>query len=572
MLPRLFGNRTPSDKLVRGGTLAENGCGHFCDINTQVLSRLRKKGFTHVWYTGVIRHATTTDYTSVGIPRQHPAVVKGKAGSPYAICDYFDVDPDLASRPQLRMKEFESLVARTHQCGLGVVFDFVPNHLARQYQSIVKPKGITDMGYGDNTSVHFSPQNNFYYYPGQKFSPQFSLHNDEQGDYEEMPAKATGNNCFSASPGMNDWYETAKLNYGIDFTAAGGPQNHFDPIPPTWKKMRRILSYWAEKGIDIFRCDMAEMVPAEFWDYAITAIKREFPNVKFIAEIYNPSNYRRYIESGFDWLYDKVGMYDTLRDVTVGHKGANAITYQWQATDDIRDHMLYFMENHDEQRIASDFFAGDGRRGLPSSAVAMLMSNNPFMMYFGQEFGERGMDEEGFSGRDGRTTIFDYWAIESIQNGFFKRTLLSDQQKELDRTYQRLTQIAANEPAINEGKFFDLMYVNPQSDKFDAQHMYTFLRGCDRQTILVTVNFGSEERSIEVNIPDHAYEILGITPMRSNYATDMFDCHSRPYMPSAHSVRLEMKPYGISVVSLHFVESTIYRHKSQRDAAEAEPK
>lgn len=89
---------------------------------------------------------------------------------------------------------------------------------------------------------------------------------------------------------------------------------------------------------------MAEMVPAEFWEYAINKVHSKYPNVQFIAEVYNPNEYRHYIASGFDYLYDKVGLYDTLRAIVTEGRSASCITGCWQAVDDIRQHMLNFLE------------------------------------------------------------------------------------------------------------------------------------------------------------------------------------------------------------------------------------
>ena len=352
---RLYGNRNTTRK--EWGTIEDNGSGKFDDFNESTLKHIKDMGISHVWFTGVIRHATQTDYSAYGIPKQHPAVVKGKAGSPYAICDYYDVDPDLATNVDKRMKEFEALIRRTHKAGLKVIIDFVPNHVARQYESIVKPKGVVDLGADDNTNDGFNPQNNFYYCPGCKLEPCFDIQ-----DYVEQPAKSTGNDHFDNHPGINDWYETVKLNYGKDYWTGYG---HFDPIPDTWKKMTDILLFWAKKGVDGFRCDMAEMVPAAFWAWATDKVKAAYPDIKFIGEVYNPSEYRNYIGAGFNYLYDKVGMYDTMRAVICGQAPATSITNAWQQTDDINDHMLYFLENHDEQRVASDFFAGDAKKGIP---------------------------------------------------------------------------------------------------------------------------------------------------------------------------------------------------------------
>ena len=505
---RLFGNTNTTRK--HNGTLTDNGCGKLNAFTPAVLRRIKELGATHVWYTGVIRHATTTDYTRYGIPRQHPAVVKGNAGSPYAITDYYDIDPDLATNVDKRMNEFESLVKRTHKAGLKMIIDFVPNHVARQYKSIAKPEGIADFGENDNTGMQFSPQNNFYYCPEQSFAADIDLYHGEELPYEEFPAKATGNDCFGNRPGRNDWYETVKLNYGVDYCDAGGVSTHFSPTPDTWKKMLDILLFWAGKGVDAFRCDMAEMVPSAFWQWVTTEVRKKHHNVKFIGEVYNPGRYREYINAGFDYLYDKVGMYDSVRGVVCGHRSATDITRQWQTNDDIADHMLYFLENHDEQRIASDFFAGDARKGIPALMTSALMRTNPFMLYAGQEYGERGMDEEGFSGRDGRTTIFDYWSVDSLIHGYSSRRQLTKEEKSIEATYKKVLNIATNEKAVTEGKFFDLMYVNPTSADFNADRQYVFLRSNEDDLMIVLANFSNENSDCKINIPQHAFDYLSL--------------------------------------------------------------
>ena len=496
---RLFGNRNLSRK--ENGSIAENGCGKFADFTPKVLKDIRSMGITHVWYTGVIRHATQTDYTRYGIPRQHPAIVKGKAGSPYAITDYYDVDPDLATDVKQRMAEFEQLVERSHAAGLKVIIDFVPNHVARQYQSVCKPKKVKDLGETDNREHGFDPQNNFYYCPGQRFDPYFDLYHSEQEPYLEEPAKATGNDHFDNAPGKNDWYETVKLNYGVDYYA--GRIGHFDPVPDTWQKMTDILLFWAKKGIDGFRCDMAEMVPAEFWRYATDIVKKKYKKLVFVGEVYNPNEYRRYLAAGFDWLYDKVGMYDTMRSVICQQASTHAITHAWQQTDDIRDHMLYFLENHDEQRVASDFFAANAQKGVPAMLASVLLQQNPFMLYAGEEYGERGMDHEGFSGNDGRTTIFDYWSIDTLCRAADKK--LTDEEKALYDIHVKAMQLARQEKAVSDGLFFDLMYVNGH-----LQRQYAFLRRVEGELLLVVVNFEPHDVTIDVNVPAHAFEYLSM--------------------------------------------------------------
>lgn len=541
-LPRLFGNRNLTRKV--NGTLAENGCGKLSDFDAPTLRRIHTLGVTHIWYTGVVRHATATDYSRYGIPRQHPAVVKGRAGSPYAITDYYDIDPDLADDVEQRMDEWSELVDRTHAAGMRVIIDFVPNHVARQYHSIVKPADARDLGEDDDAGKRFDLQNNFYYCTGESFAPQFDLKCGAAEPYVEMPAKATGNDRFDSHPGINDWYETVKLNYGIDYCDAGGRSEHFDPVPNTWIKMTDILLFWAAKGVDGFRCDMVEMVPTAFWAYATQIVKERFPGLLFIGEVYDPEQYRSYIDSGFDYLYDKVGMYDCVRAVIRGERPASSITYQWQVVGDMTDRMLYFLENHDEQRVASDYFCGEGRKALPGLIVSALMQTNPFMLYAGQEYGERGMDREGFSGTDGRTTIFDYWAVDAIYKGYFKRAALTAEQKYLALRYQQILRIANREKAVREGRFFDLMYVNPQSWQFNPYSQFAFLRKCDDDVLLVIVNFSGQRVLLNVNIPGHAFDYLGMSE-REVAATDLLTGESCLFsLKRDGTLPADIRPYG----------------------------
>ena len=508
---RLFGNDTNVNE--HNGDRSVNGCGTMADFTPKALGEIRNLGATHIWYTGIIEHATQTDFSAYGIARDHRAIVKGKAGSAYAIKDYYDIDPDIATSVLSRMKEFDALVDRTHKAGLKMIIDFVPNHVARQYHSDVCPDGVQDLGAADDTTMHFSPTNNFYYFPGHQFTADFDLQADEDSPYIEQPARATGNDVFSSHARKDDWYETVKLNYGIDYTA--GRINHFDPVPSTWNKMLGILQFWADKGVDGFRCDMAEMVPSEFWGWAIPQVKETHPGIIFIAEIYGPDAYRRYIhEGGFDYLYDKVGLYDTLRAVTCGNANAEAITHCWQAVDDIRPNMLSFLENHDEQRIASDFFAGDGEHGRAPMLVAATISTGPVMLYFGQELGERGMDDEGFSGRDGRTTIFDYWTVSTISRwrnkGKFDGRKLTPQEIDLQTFYKKLLNLCESERAIREGDFYDLMYVNPLSDSFNPHRHYAYLRRYGKEVLLCVANFDDKEATVDIHIPEQVFELYGL--------------------------------------------------------------
>jgi len=506
VLPRLFGNYNTNNKP--SGSIDENGCGKFNNFTTRALKEIKSLGVTHVWYTGIIEHATKTDYSAYGIRKDNPHVVKGEAGSPYAIKDYYDVSPDLADDVKNRMKEFEKLVKRTHSAEMKVIIDFVPNHVAREYHSDAKPKGIADLGENDNSAWAFSPLNNFYYIPNQPFAPQF-----DAGDYSEFPAKATGNDVFHASPSHNDWYETIKLNYGVNY--AEGHQKQFKPIPDTWHKMLDILLFWAGKNVDGFRCDMAEMTPVEFWHWAISRVKKQFPEIIFIAEIYNPAEYHNYIANGrFDYLYDKVGLYDTLRNITSKSHPARNITSAWQQLSGIEDKMLNFLENHDEQRIGSGFFCGDGMYAQPAMIVSATLTKSPVMIYFGQELGERGMDSEGFSGLDGRTTIFDYWSVKSIQdwanNGKFDGKNLSKEQKELREFYKKLLNVAMNEKAITDGVMYDLEFANYNNPKFNSHEQFAYFRKYENEILLIALNFYDKNLNTEIRIPAEAFQYLDL--------------------------------------------------------------
>ncbi len=564
LFPRLFGNKMR--QTIPYGTISENGCGKFADINEEAIQSLKDMGITHIWLTGIIRHACLTDYTAYGIPPSHPAVVKGRAGSPYAISDYYDVGPDLATNPARRMAEFEELLHRIHQAGLKVLMDFVPNHLARQYRSVVKPDDVHDFGADDDNSVSFKPTNNFYYLPNEAFQPPgralTPLDEAAKTDYTEFPSKVTGNDCFTARPTLNDWYETVKLNYGVDLFNV--KTKAFDPIPDTWNKMLHILNYWAAKGVDGFRTDMSEMVPVEFWRWLIKDLKKGFIDLLFIAEIYQPSLYNAFIDAGFDFLYDKVGLYNTLENILIHNQPAETISQCWQTLPVEESRMLRFMENHDEPRLASPHLVGDAWAAMPAVAVSALMHTGPFMLYNGQEFGEEALGSPGFSGDDGRTTIFDYAHMPSIQDwiqhGRFDDNAMSYGQKQLREFYRKMLHLRLNRAAFNEGAFYDLMWANPWHSDFDPQYVYAFMRYTTAEVIVVLANFNrSQKRSVRLKIPEDALRKAGLSAYKTNrcQALDIFD-------PSV-SYTIDMQ--RISKEGIHLVlqkaETTILEIKPQ---------
>ncbi len=523
-LVRLFGNDNSTRK--KNGTIEQNGCGKMSDFSEVALRSIQQLGCNYIWYTGLLQQASATDYSKYGIPRQNPQVLKGIAGSPYAISDYYSVSCDLADDPDKRMEEFDELVQRTHKVGLKLIIDFVPNHVARHYKSVTKPKNVSDLGEYDIVEHKFNPQNNFYYCGEPLHLDKLGVQpNEEQGPYYENPACATGNDVFNAWPDKYDWYETVKLNYGIDYM--GGGRDYFDPLPSTWLKMRDILVYWAKKGVDGFRCDMAFMVPVDFWHWVIPQVKEVNPDIIFIAEIYEPALYPSYINyGGFDYLYDKVGLYDTLRGIVECRESASAITNVWQSLNSVQEHMLNFLENHDEQRIASDFFAGDPIKGRPALVVSSLMNTCPFLNYFGQELGERGMDEEGYSGHDGRTTIFDYWTVESIyqwrgKKGLWRRHQLPKSVRELRDYYTKVFEIANSCDALREGDFYDLTYCNYGNPGYNIHRTFSFIRHSKRDVVLVVVNFQGEDQEIAVNVPREAWDYVGITPGKRRHVQNL---------------------------------------------------
>jgi len=508
MMVRLFGNKVSTNKF--NGTISENGSGKFNDIDEKALTELKKMGISHVWYTGIIEHATVTDYTSYGIKQDDPDIVKGLAGSPYAIKDYYDVDPDLAVNVQNRLKEFDSLVKRTHEQGLKVLIDFVPNHVARTYNSDAKPDGVQDFGVNDEKNVAFSTMNDFYYIPGKKFIVPEGTNPGGDGFkhpmkdmfFDEPTARATGNNVFSEKPSLNDWSETIKFNYGIDYANKG--EKYFNPIPPVWLKMRDILIYWAQKDVDGFRCDVAEMVPVEFWSWVIPEVKKVKADVIFIAESYDSTSYQKFLSTGqFDYLYDKVGVYDALKrlikqDPKADVMDLSQLTIEQEA---FRDKMLLFLENHDEERIASAGFVGNPWHALPAMVVSATLSGGPVMIYFGQEVGEPGIGKEGFGTEDNRTTIFDYWGVPEHQkwmnNGLFDGAKLSDDQKKLRRFYSDILNFSKNNEAIKSGKFIEL-----KNQEGFQKHHYAFLRYTDNENVLVISNFSIDlELKTKINLP-----------------------------------------------------------------------
>ncbi|MGL2964793.1 alpha-amylase family protein [Flavobacterium sp. RSB2_4_14] len=513
---RLFGNKNTTNKPW--GTIEENGVGKFNDFTDKALQEIKKLGVTHIWYTGVPHHGVIRDYTKYGISNDDPDVVKGRAGSPYAVKDYYNVNPDLAVNPAKRLEEFEALIARSHKNGLKVIIDIVPNHIARNYNSLSNPKGVKDFGADDDTSVEYARNNNFYYIPGKAFevptSDNYKPLGGEKnplidGKFTEFPAKWTGNGSRAAKPDINDWYETVKVNYGIkpdgskDFPELPAGYDNKDykahfaywqdkDVPNSWKKFKDIALYWTAKGVDGFRYDMAEMVPYEFWSYMNSAIKMKNPNAFLLAEVYNPKEYRNYIKLGkMDYLYDKVETYDHLKAVIQGNAMPDPLSEIQQGMMDIEHNMLHFLDNHDEQRLASPEFAGSPEKGKPLMVVSATISSSPTMIYFGQEVGEAGNENGGFGNRS-RTSIFDYVGVPSHQRwmneGKFDGGQLTPKEKDLRDFYSRLLNFTLKSDALM-GKFQEIQTTNRNETKNYDAGMYSYVRYTDNEKLIVVVNF-----------------------------------------------------------------------------------
>ena len=560
LMTRLFGNQKSLNKAY--GTLEENGVGKFNDINDAALKSLKEFGITHVWYTGVLEHALLTDYTKYGIPLDDADVVKGRAGSPYSIKDYYDVNPDLAVHVPNRMKEFEALIARTHSNNLKVLIDFVPNHVARAYKSDVKPQGVKDLGEGDDNTIKFKANNNFYYLPGESFQvpkgyvPLGSENTfpTKDGLFDETPAKVTGNGHFGASPSMYDWFEAVKLNYGVDIQ--NNNKTYFDPVPDTWVKMKDILVFWAEKKVDGFRCDMAEMVPVEFWNWAIPQVKAVNPEIMFIAEIYNPQQYNNYIQTGkFDLLYDKVQLYDTLRFLLEGKRSTLDIDPIQKSLEGMNAKMIHFLENHDEQRIASKFFAVNPWKAAPAMVISATIDQGAVMIYFGQEVGEPAIGNQGFQNieKEGVTTKMDYWGVPEHQKwmngGKFDGGLLSDEQKQLRQFYTDLLNLSRTNKAISSGAYYDITAFNIQARNF-GEDVHAFVRYSGEDRLVIVTSFNAEPKTIKVKIPDDVVEKIGLRKDGVFIARDLLWREVEVGLKPDFSFELNLKPYSSFILKV----------------------
>jgi len=580
---RLFGNKNTTNKPW--GTIEENGVGKFNDFTDEALQGIKEFGVSHIWYTGVPHHAVIRDYSQYGISNDDPDVVKGRAGSPYAVKDYYNVNPDMAIDPANRLQEFKDLIERTHNNGMKVIIDIVPNHVARHYQSISKPAGVSDFGEHDDTSVEYKRDNNFYYVVGEAFRVPVSNNgylplNGEANKlsdqrFDEFPAKWTGNGSRKSQPDINDWYETVKVNYGVrpdgsydfDQLPAGYAEKdylaHFEfwkdkDIPDSWEKFRDIVIYWTDFGVDGFRYDMAEMVPVEFWSYLNSSIKNRNPQTTTIAEVYNPKMYRDFISLGkMDYLYDKVDFYDTLKLIMQGKQPTSRLLPIIEKFSDIDQNLLHFLENHDEQRIASPDFAGDANKGKPAMVVSALVGKAPTMLFYAQALGEAGEGDAGF-GDPTRTTMFDYWGVPSLQRwmngGKFDGGKLTEREHSLREFYTKLLSFSASNSAL-KGHFTDLHMQNLIETKNYNESLFSFSRWNENQKIISVSNFSDNKTfEFDLKIPQNLIEKWNLKEGRFALIELFDDKNEKQNLLVKHDqgavVRLKLEPLESKVLRL----------------------
>ena len=396
---------------------------------------VKSLGAGYIWYTGIPRHASGQDF------------VKGNPGSPYAISDWYDVNPYLAADPSRRMDEFRSLVGRTHSAGLGCLVDFIPNHVACDYRGDLPLCGWHD----------------------------------------------------------GDWTDTVKVDWSNPRTAV---------------EMQKVLRFWASLGVDGFRCDMVELVPARTLGEVISAVRSDYPDLLFVAEVYQKENYSTYLDvCGFDLLYDKSGSYDILRGIIGGVRSARELTWNWQRLGDFQGRMLNFLENHDEQRLASRWFAGDVSRAWAAVAFSMLFNDASFMYYAGQELGE-----DASEGAEGRTSIFD-WCHPATLSGLASYLGtgrgLGRKERHILARYRELASLACR-PVFREGCVWDLCYCQ-EGTSFNPDRHFCFVRYSAGEAWLVFCNFSSEPVSLAVNIPAELQSAAGIKTNEAAVQTAPFE-------------------------------------------------
>jgi hypothetical protein len=292
------------------------------DIPDAELDRLAALGFDWIWFLSVWQTGPAAQQVSrsnAGWRKEFQETLpdlceEDIAGSGFAIQNY-TVHQDLGGAAALaRLRQ------RLQQRGLKLMLDFVPNHMAPDHPWIdAHPYYFV---HGSETDLARAPQN---YCRVQTKNGPLVL-------------------AYGRDPYFEGWPDTLQLNYG----------NSELQQAMIWELLR------IAGQCDGVRCDMAMLVLPDvfestwgiraelFWPKATEAVRREYPQFQFMAEVYWDREWTM-LQQGFDYTYDK-RLYDRLRD---GH--ARPVREHFHAGLDYQNKMARFLENHDEPRAAATF-------------------------------------------------------------------------------------------------------------------------------------------------------------------------------------------------------------------------
>jgi glycosidase len=301
---------------------------------------------------------------------------------------------------------------------------------------------------------------------------------------------------------------------------------------------------------------MAEMVPVEFWSYMNSAIKMKYPDTFLLAEVYNPTVYRDYLQLGkMDYLYDKVAFYDTIKHIVQGHGSTDNIPQIQNDLSDIEHNMIHFLENHDEQRIASPDFAGSAIKGKPAMVVSTTISSAPTLIYFGQEVGEPGAENAGY-GRPSRTSIYDYIGVPNHQRWMnekkFDGAQLSEDEKELRDFYKRLLNFTINSTALM-GNYEEIHSYNRANTENYNHRIFSFVRWSDLEKLIIVSNFDAKQTyEFELKLPKNIIQEWNLKDGKYKMTDQIYNQYSNELIvkDGIGSIKLKIDPLASYILNL----------------------